>query len=111
MNRFVCHVQLCDGNWGRQVTEGAVADVVESCANVDCNLVRLDFLDPDGDDVLLAFEAEFVTYWSHSEIVRDALIDCAAATVPAGVRQHDRGGGSGRLTAHARGSAHAFDQD
>ena len=25
--------------------------------------------------MLLAFEAEFVTYWSHSEIVRDALID------------------------------------
>ena len=44
--------------------------------NVDCDLVRLDFIDPDGDDdVLLAFEAEFVTYWSHSEIVRDALID------------------------------------
>jgi len=76
VNRFVCCVQLCDGTWGRQIAEGAVADVVESCANVDCDLVRLDFIDPDGDDdVLLAFEAEFVTYWSHSEIVRDALID------------------------------------
>jgi hypothetical protein len=75
VNRFVCRVQLCDGNWGRQISEGTVADVVESCANVDRNLVRLDFLDVDGDDVLLAFEVEVVTHWSHSEIVRDALID------------------------------------
>ena len=75
MNRFVCHVQLCDGNWGRRVTEGAVADVVKSCANIDCDPIRLGFVGPDGDDVLLAFEAEFVTYWSHSEIVRDDLID------------------------------------
>ena len=63
MNRFVCHVQLCDGNWGRQILEGTVADVVESC-ELDCDPVRLGFLDPDGDDVLLAFEAD----------IRDVLV-------------------------------------
>ena len=75
MNRFVCHVQLYDGDWEKQVAESTVEQAVEACTRDDRVLRRLDFLATDSGDVLLAFKAEFETHWCHSEIVRDALIE------------------------------------
>ena len=75
--RFVCHIQLSEGNWGLRPTPAQIRKSIPHGRWHDAVLSRLSFEDPDDADVLLAFEAEFKAYWSfvgaHVEALRDEL--------------------------------------
>ena len=75
MNRFAYHVQLSQGNWGRPPTRRRVRESVSACGNRDNGFCHLSFFEPAGEETRLECRVCFEAKRSHSEIIRDKLIE------------------------------------
>jgi len=75
VNRFTYHIHLSQGTWGRPPTPSRVRESVSTCGNNDGGLCHLTFFEPDDEETRLECRACFEAKWSHSEIIRDKLIE------------------------------------
>ena len=75
MNRFTCRIQLAHGHWERSPTPSRVREAVVACASSDNVLRHLTFLEPDNEETRLECRVCFEARWSHSEVIRDTLIE------------------------------------
>jgi hypothetical protein len=75
VNRFAYHVQLSQGNWGRPPTRRRVRESVSACGNRDNGFCHLSFFEPADEETRLECRVCFEAKRSHSEIIRDKLIE------------------------------------